>query len=160
VLADPAGPLCPCGLRGCLETVAAGPAIARQAREALAAGRISSLAPDATAAQVFLAASAGDELATEIVGRVAGHLARAIRALVLTLGVKRVVIGGGVAAAGDALLGPIRATIDHERAMSALVDAIFEQARLELLSPDLDAGARGAAAIARQRLSAPPRGGA
>ena len=39
VVADPDGSVCACGLRGCLETVAAGPAIGRQANEAIAAGR-------------------------------------------------------------------------------------------------------------------------
>ena len=35
VVADPDGVVCACGLRGCLETIAAGPAIARQADEAI-----------------------------------------------------------------------------------------------------------------------------
>ena len=39
VVADPDGVVCACGLRGCLETIAAGPAIGRQADEAIAAGR-------------------------------------------------------------------------------------------------------------------------
>ena len=65
--------------------------------------------------------SAGDEVAVEIIDRVADHLARAIRSLALTLGVKRVVIGGGVAAAGPALLEPIRSRIARERAASPLV---------------------------------------
>ena len=108
LVADPDGVVCACGLRGCLETIAAGPAIARQAAEAIAAGRSTILSPDASAGDVFRAASAGDEVALEITDRVADHLARAIRSLALTLGVKRVVIGGGVAAAGPALLDPIR----------------------------------------------------
>ena len=108
VVADPDGVVCACGLRGCLETIAAGPAIARQADEAIAAGRSTVLSPGSTAADVFRAASAGDAVAVEIVDRVADHLARAIRSLALTLGVRRVVIGGGVAAAGPALLDPIR----------------------------------------------------
>ncbi len=43
--ADPDGVICACGLRGCLETIAAGPAIARQADEAMAAGRRGILSP-------------------------------------------------------------------------------------------------------------------
>ena len=108
VVADPDGVVCACGLRGCLETIAAGPAIGRQADEAIAAGRSTVLLPGSTAADVFRAASVGDAVAVEIVDRVADHLARAIRSLALTLGVGRVVIGGGVAAAGPALLDPIR----------------------------------------------------
>ena len=79
--------------------------------------------------------SAGDEVAVEITDRVADHLARAIRSLVLTLGVKRVVIGGGVAAAGPALLEPIRSRIAHERAASPLAQAAMGDVTVELLSP-------------------------
>jgi glucokinase len=157
VAADPDGPVCVCGLRGCLEAVAAGPAIARQADEAIAAGRSTSMDAHPSPADVFRAGLAGDELASEITGSVADHLARAIRALALTVGVKRVVLGGGVAAAGPALLEPIRARIDHERAISPLVETAFADATLELLSPVTEAGARGAAAIARRRIGSPQR---
>jgi glucokinase len=159
VAADSGGDLCACGLRGCLEVVAAGPAIARMARAAIASGRPTSMAADAGAADVFRAAAAGDPLAVELATAVADRLARAIRGLVLTLGVSHVVIGGGVAAAGDALLDAVLAAIDRERADSPLVEAAFREARVELLSPSAEAGARGAAAIARQRVSAQQREG-
>ncbi len=153
VSAEPAGGACACGLHGCLEVVAAGPHIARMAREALATGRATMLPVEPTAADVFHAAAAGDALAQELVQGVAKSLARAIRALVLTLGVNHIVIGGGVAAAGEALLGPVLAAIDAERAASPLVDAAFREATVELLSPNAEAGARGAAQIARERVS-------
>jgi glucokinase len=159
VLADPAGPLCACGLRGCLEAVAAGPAICRQADEAISQGRATSLSPHPTAGDVFRAAADGDDLAVEITTRTAEYLARAIRSLALTLGVKRVVIGGGVAGAGAALLEPIRRQLASERASSPLVEAAFAGATVELLSPQLEPGARGAAAIARQRIGQPQREG-
>jgi predicted NBD/HSP70 family sugar kinase len=159
VVADPDGTACACGLRGCLETIAAGPAIGRQADAALAAGRSSILTPHASAAEVFLASSAGDAVAVEITDRVADHLARAIRSLALTLGVKRVVIGGGVAAAGPALLDPIRSRIARERAASPLIQAAMDDATVELLSPTEAPGARGAASIARRRIGLPEREG-
>jgi len=157
--ADPDGVVCACGLRGCLETIAAGPAIARQADEAMAAGRRGALAPRSSAADVFRASSAGDEVGVEIVDRVADHLARAIRSLALTLGVKRIVIGGGVAAAGPALLEPIQARIALECAASPLVQAALGDATIELLSPTEAPGARGAAAIARDRIGLGEREG-
>ena len=104
-------------------------------------------------------AAAGDEVAVEIVDRVADHLARAIRSLALTLGVERVVIGGGVAAAGPALLDPIRSRIARDRAASPLVQAALGDATVELLSPNEAPGARGAAAIARHRIGLPEREG-
>ncbi|HEY5628972.1 MAG TPA: ROK family protein, partial [Candidatus Limnocylindrales bacterium] len=146
VVADPDGVICACGLRGCLETVAAGPAIARQAGEAITAGRRTVLTPHSTAADVFAASAAGDEVAVEIVDRVADHLARAIRSLALTLGVRRIVIGGGVAAAGPALLEPIRTRIARECSASPLVQAALGDASVQLLSPTEAPGARGAAA--------------
>jgi predicted NBD/HSP70 family sugar kinase len=159
VVADPDGAVCACGLRGCLETIAAGPAIGRQADEAIAAGRSTVLSPNSSAADVFRAGSAGDEVAVEITDRVADHLARAIRSLALTLGVTRVVIGGGVAAAGPALLESIQARIAQERAASPLVQAALGDATVELLSPTEAPGARGAAAIARHRIGLPEREG-
>jgi len=159
VLADPAGVICACGLRGCLETIASGPAIARQADEAMAAGRETSLPPHPGAADVFRASAAGDALSIEITDRVAEHLARAIRSLALTLGVSRVVIGGGVAAAGPALLESVRSRISRERAYSPLVRAALGDASVELLSPTEAPGARGAAAIARRHVVSPQREG-
>ena len=159
VVADPDGAACACGLRGCLETIAAGPAIGRQADEAVAAGRSTVLSPSSDAAAVFRAAWAGDAVALEITNRVADHLARAIRSLVLTLGVKRVVIGGGVAAAGPGLLEPIRSRIANERAASPLAQAVMSDVTVELLSPTQAPGARGAAAIARHRIGLPEREG-
>ena len=159
VVADPDGAVCACGLRGCLETIVAGPAIARQADEALAAGRSTVLLPHSHAGDVFRAGSAGDAVAVEITNRVADHLARAIRSLVLTLGVNRVVIGGGVAAAGAALLEPIQSSIARERAASALAQAAMGDVTVELLSPTQAPGARGAAAIARHRIDLPEREG-
>jgi predicted NBD/HSP70 family sugar kinase len=159
VVADPDGILCACGLQGCLETIASGPAIARQASEAVAARRSTVLAADAGAADVFRASAAGDLVAVEIVDRVAGHLARAIRSLALTLGVRRVVIGGGVAAAGPALLGPLLAQLERDRASSPLVVAALGDPAVELLAPTAAPGAHGAAAIARHRLGLPEREG-
>jgi predicted NBD/HSP70 family sugar kinase len=152
VVADPDGDLCACGLRGCLETIAAGPAIGRRADETVAAGRSTVLSAHSSAADVFRASSAGDEVAMEITDRVGDHLARAIRSLALTLGVKRIVIGGGVAAAGPALLESIQSHIARECAASPLVQATLGDATVELLSPSEAPGARGAAAIARQRI--------
>ncbi len=157
--ADPGGDPCPCGLIGCVEAVAAGPALARMARDAIKSGRPTSMSAEPTATDVFRAAEAGDALAIELATVVAERLARAIRGLVLTLGVRYVVIGGGVAAAGDALLGPVLAAIGRERQMSPLIEAAFARARVEVLSPQIEAGARGVAAIARQRATAGNREG-
>ncbi len=161
VVGDPAAGRCACGLEGCYEVIAAGPAITRLAREARTAspGDESSLPAAPTAADVFRAAAEGDPLATDLAATVAGRLAHIIRGLVLTLGVNHIVVGGGVAAAGDALFEPLLEAIQRERLASPLVEAAFARTNIELLSPSVEAGARGAAAIARQRVEADHREG-
>ncbi len=157
--AEPDGVICACGLRGCLETVAAGPAIRRQAQAAVAAGRATVLSSDSSAADVFRASADGDTVAVEITDRVAEHLLRTIRSLVLTLGVRRVVIGGGVAAAGPALLEPIQSRIARDRAASPLLETALDDATVQLLTPTEEPSARGAATIARRRVGTTERKG-
>ncbi|HYI23729.1 MAG TPA: ROK family protein [Candidatus Limnocylindrales bacterium] len=161
IVGDPAAGRCACGLDGCYEVIAAGPAITRLARQTRAAapGDHSTLPHDPTAADVFRAAAEGDAIAADLAATVAGRLAHIIRGLVLTLGVNHVVVGGGVAAAGDALLNPLLEAIGRERLASPLVEAAFSRTNIELLSPSVEAGARGAAAIARQRVEADHREG-
>jgi glucokinase len=147
------GPPCPCGLRGCLETVAAGPAVARMAREALAGGESSVLrADDVGPDAVYRAAAGGDPLAVGIAERVGVHLAHAIRSLVLLYGVDRVVIGGGMSRAGEPFLRPILDELDREQAASPLISHAFTPNPVELLPPDSDAGAWGAVVVARAGL--------
>ncbi len=106
------------------------------------------------ARDVFEAAAAGDDSAQEIAAKLGEHFARAVRGLVMTLGIQRIVIGGGVAGGGEAFLQPIKQALADERRKSALVETAFAGTTLELLAPDLEPGARGAAAIARRRLAA------
>jgi len=143
--ADRDGGVCACGLRGCLETVASGPAIASRAS---AAGR--SWSP----AEVFGAASDGDPVAGGIAAVVGAHLGRAVRALVLAYGVDRVVLGGGVSRAGQPFLEPILAHLERERAASALVRQALGPATVRLLPADVDAGGWGAVTVARMGLAA------
>jgi glucokinase len=107
---------------------------------------------DATAADVFTAAEAGDVAAQAIATRVGGYLARAIRSLVFTVGVPRVIIGGGVAASGEVLLKYIRAALNGERSQSRLTEAVFATTTIGIIAPGEEPGARGAAFIARRAL--------
>jgi predicted NBD/HSP70 family sugar kinase len=149
VILEPDGEVCACGLRGCLETIASGPAVARSARERLAAGRRSVLDPQAiTTEAVYRASAAGDGVAMEVVGRAGRALARAIHTLVMTCDLERVYLGGGVARAGDAFLGPVQAELDVLRSMSPLTNRQITRDTIVLLPRDYDAVARGAAALA------------
>jgi glucokinase len=147
------GPVCRCGLHGCLEMVAAGPAVARIADERLARGEQSSLEIGATGADmVYRAAGAGDELAVAITNDVGVHLARAIRGIVLLYGIDRVVIGGGLSRAGQPFLRPILEELEREQAASPLISHALTPNPVELLPPDSDAGAWGAVVVARAGL--------
>ncbi|HEY3523553.1 MAG TPA: ROK family protein [Candidatus Limnocylindrales bacterium] len=151
VVADPSGPVCVCGLRGCLEAVASGPAIARAGRTAASgSGR---LGRDPSTADVLAAAAAGDSAAVQVVDAAAGHLARAIRGLVLAFGVEQVVLGGGVARAGDALMEPLLAAIARERAASPLVRTALPDGVVRRQTADPEAGTWGAVAVARDGLA-------
>lgn len=119
ILAD--GLRCNCGNVGCLEALAAGPAIARNARAAIAEGRptrILDLTPgrdpqNITAHIVTDAAKAGDALARELLAHAGFYIGVGIVNLLHILNPGRVVIGGGVSFAGDLLFVPIRQTVDE-----------------------------------------------
>ncbi len=114
----PGGPLCTCGNHGCLESLASGLSIARRAREALAGGVLASAllalaggdAGALTAEHVFRAARSGDAIACGVVSAVAEDLGLAIAMLASIVDPERVILGGGVAKAGEQLLAPVRAT--------------------------------------------------
>ncbi|MBW8487199.1 ROK family protein [Actinomadura parmotrematis] len=102
---DPAGPPCPCGAAGCVETFASGPSMVRWARERGWTG------PDARA--LAAAAARGDATALAAFDRGTGALARAIASTAAVCDLDRVVIGGGVAAAGPVLLDPLRRHLER-----------------------------------------------
>jgi glucokinase len=149
---DPDGPRCPCGLRGCVETLVSGPAIEAQAAARLAAGEGSVLAArsELRASDVFEAAEAGDPMATEIAGAAAAVLARVIHGLAMAFDVERVVLGGGVARAGRTLLAPIEAELEHLREASVLAAEMVPQDLLRLAPAGENAGCRGAIVLAQR----------
>ena len=127
------GPPCGCGNRGCVEAFAAGAALCR-------------LGGRDTPEAVFRAAAAGDQRAGAAVQATVGRLAVGIANLVTVLWPERVVVGGGVAAAGDQLFGPLRAAV---AAAAPLVDPASYEIVPAALGPA--AGAIGAALWARER---------
>ena len=114
---DPDGPLCACGARGCLEALAAGPAIARLGRQAALETLESTLnqSNPVTAEAVFSAAQAGYSTAIEVTHRVARYLALALQQLIMAYDVDCIYIGGGVSHAGDAFMRPVRAELARLR---------------------------------------------
>ena len=148
IVLEPGGPRCACGLDGCFEALAAGSAIARAARDAIATGEPTSLATiaDPTAEDVFAAAAAGDGTASGIVERATTWIARMVHALVLAYDVRLVAIGGGVSNAGGPLLERIQAGLDAICVGSPFARELLSETEVRLLSPDLEIGPWGAIA--------------
>jgi glucokinase len=151
VVIDAAGPTCPCGLRGCFEALASGPSVARLAEAGLDAGVRSSLAGErpVSAVAVYRAAADGDPFALELAEATGRHIARAVHELVMTYDVRRVVIGGGVAAAGETFLAPILRGLDRLRSESELAREVLPADIVHLLPAGSEAGAWGAVVLAR-----------
>jgi predicted NBD/HSP70 family sugar kinase len=153
---EPNGLRCNCGAYGCLETVAAGPAIALQASQAVAAGQDTRLqtAEPITAKSVYEAARLNDSVARQIVQKASAYLARAVQWLFMTYDVDQLVIGGGVSHDSDDFLQPILDELHRMRAQSDLLNLLLDDRKVALLPNDYNAGVWGAIALAMQHTSA------
>ncbi|MBZ5562464.1 MAG: ROK family protein [Acidobacteriia bacterium] len=114
----PDGPRCGCGNRGCLETLASGPAITAEGIRLMQTGLAPKLhelcrgdASEVTTKAMVEAACAGDETVREAIVRAAEYLGIGIVNVVVTLHPDLIVLGGGVALIGDLLFDAVRRTI-------------------------------------------------
>jgi predicted NBD/HSP70 family sugar kinase len=139
---DPAGELCSCGQRGCLELLASGSAVARQWPTQ----------HPRPVQDLFEAAAAGDDLAIEVRQRFIDNVASAVRVLVLTVDVDDVVIGGGITSLGTPLLDAIREVLAGWSAQSQFLASLQLPSRVGL-APAGPVAAVGAALLAE--LAAP-----
>jgi glucokinase len=137
---DPAGALCQCGQRGCLETIASGSAMAAAFP---AAGEVHA------ATAVFAAASEGDGEALGVRDRFAHAVAAAVRLLCLTVDVEAVVLGGGVAQIGEPLRVAVAAALDEQAKVSAFLDSLRLADRLSVVPAEHPVAAVGAAFLGR-----------
>jgi glucokinase len=134
---DPNGALCPCGQRGCLETVASGSGIARQW-----------ITDDPhPVSALFDAADAGDAAAIVIRAKLANGVAAAVRLLILTADVETVVIGGGLSHLGDRLLGDVRDVLSSWAETSTFLASLELTSRVRLVPEGHPVAAVGAALV-------------
>ena len=139
------GEACSCGERGCWEAYASATALIRQARAAAAAHPESALArtDKLDGRSIYAAAAAGDAAACAVTARYAEYVGIGLVNLMNALFPEVILLGGGVAGAGEALLAPVR---EYAAAHFFVRDAA-------LLPPILpaalgnDAGIIGAAAL-------------
>ena len=119
---DENGPLCSCGNHGCMEAFAGGHAIANQAKKLVESGKRTLLSSiplnELTARDVAKAARHGDLPSQEIIMRAGTFIGIAIAGLVNLFNPGAVIIGGGVAEAGDLLTTSIRQAV-RERSLRA-----------------------------------------
>jgi glucokinase-like ROK family protein len=154
ICVDYNGPICHCGNPGCLEIMAAGPAIANKGHQAAESGRSEFLsrrlmenAGVLTAKDVGDAAAAGDRQANEII-RASGRMIGGVLAgLVNFYNPRAIFIGGGVSKIGPLLLSTIRqATLRRATALST------RSLRIEYSALGDDAGVMGAIWLAIEHV--------
>ncbi|WP_125774096.1 ROK family protein [Antribacter gilvus] len=138
---DPAGPECPCGQRGCLETIASGTALA-----AAWPARHGKPAP----VELFEAAAAGDADAVAVKARFAEAVASAVRLLVLTVDVRHVVLGGGVSHLGEPLLEAVQEALREQAKSSPFLTSLALHERVVLAPQGVPVAAVGAAVLGRR----------
>ncbi len=137
---DPAGALCQCGQRGCLETIASGSALA-------AAWPSADGVPPAQA--LFTAAEAGDPAAIATRDRFAAGVASAIRVLSLSVDPRSVVLGGGVAQLGEPLRAVVADALRVQARTSPFLGSLDLAGRLRVVPADYPVAAVGAALLGR-----------
>ena len=134
---DPAGPVCRCGQRGCLELMASGSAVAR----------LWPTDDPNPVRSLFDAADAGDARARSVRELLVANVATAVRLLVLTVDVDDVVIGGGLTSLGAALLDEVRRVLQRWESDSEFLVSLRLPERVTLVPAGTNAAAIGAALI-------------
>ncbi|MFQ6065741.1 MAG: ROK family protein [bacterium] len=154
---DQNGPRCNCGNFGCLETLAAGPAIAKKAKRVIEQGKRSLIkdlaknkAGNVTPELVFEAAERKDEIAIKIVEEVGNLIGIGLTNLIYLFDPKRILIGGGLSAMGKTLLKPIKKTIQRR---CYLVSRNLSSVDVVLAKLGDQAGLVGAAKFVFQNLA-------
>ncbi|PVU82192.1 sugar kinase [Cellulomonas sp. WB94] len=140
---EPAGPLCACGQRGCLELYASGSTL--DAAWPVGPGLRASH-------EVFEAAAAGDPRAVGVRDAFVEAVAAAVRLVVLTYDVERVVLGGGVAEVGEPLLDAVRAVLRRQADVSGLLRSLAIADRVLLAPTGAPVAAVGAALAVRSSV--------
>lgn len=115
------GPLCGCGDYGCFEAYASGPAIVTMAKEYISGGKSAKykeMATDGIITPYIVAQAAlqGDAVSIQIFKQMGKIIGTGLASVINLLNPEKIIIGGGVADAGDILLNPIKETI-IDRAM-------------------------------------------
>lgn len=142
---DPNAPRCNCGNYGCIEALASGTAIARQAREAIEKGLDTTLKSyeKVTSYEVFKEAKKGDKVSKDILDKSLNYLGIGVANIISTFDPEMVIIGGGVAKAGQIVFDRVQEVVDKR-----CFKAMSETCRIVPAGLGTDAGVIGAVALA------------
>jgi predicted NBD/HSP70 family sugar kinase len=128
---DPHGPVCLCGLRGCLSTFIGTEALVARTRELVRDNPTSTLARGKqTITTIEDAALAGDPLALRVVEEAADYLGTAVAGLLNLMNPAVVSIGGSLARLGDRLILPLRASVRARTLVTSVADAAIVASEL------------------------------
>ncbi|WP_162046924.1 DNA-binding transcriptional regulator NagC [Vibrio taketomensis] len=113
---DPLGEQCQCGNFGCLETVAANPAIVDRVKKLIAQGYESSLTQvdSITIKEVCEHANRGDELAQQALVRVGNQIGKAVAITINLFNPQKVIIAGDITSSADILFPAIQRNVENQ----------------------------------------------
>lgn len=157
---DPKGPVCMCGLRGCLTTLVGTQYLFERVRSLRRRYRKSRLQDEPLTVGVLVdAALAGDRLAVRVVEEAGRTLGIAVANLMNLMNPARVVVGGALTRVGDLLLDPLRDTVSNRALAESIAHA--DIVRSPLGEHGIAVGAATLVletALANPTLFPPPRG--
>jgi len=108
--------------------------------------------PRSRAEDIFARAATGEPAACRAIEATCRRIAQGLGTLINTLNLEACLVGGGIAEAGEALLGPLRRNLPD-----FTWPYLLARTRVERAATGSDAGILGAAAMALHVCAAPPR---
>ncbi|MBS4025054.1 MAG: ROK family protein [Clostridia bacterium] len=143
---DRNGPKCSCGNNGCLEALAAAPALTRRMtaliREQLPVGLGESGDSKVTVREIFARAEKGDRLALAAINETAACLGIGIAGIINIFNPQQVVVGGGVSQGGDLFFRPLLAEVQRRS-----LPVVYQQTAIVPAALGNQAGVVGAGAL-------------
>ena len=144
---DPAGPVCKCGNRGCVEALVGETGIRNKMEQAIQSGMQSAVDMEHFSLNAFLAAVSTDKAARIVADQVCKNIGQALSAVVMLLNPSMIVFGGALSKLDSVLLSGVRRVLELNCFAGALQDLKLELAR----SDEFDT-ARGAALRMRDKV--------
>jgi glucokinase len=146
---DPDGQTCSCGQRGCLATIASATAVVRRYAERTGGGEHPDGTAGLSARDVAQRARTGDPAAAAVWADAVAALGRSLAFAVTVFGSELVVLGGGLALAGDQLVGPVQDSLDEWLTFQ-------RRPRVVRAAMGAESGVLGAALLGRAALGETP----